>query len=155
MTDRPIAWTADGRPVYDNASTVVIMLIRRDGALLAIRRANQPGYGKIGLPGGHHMRGETWQQAGARETAEETGYVIEPGSIRQVGETVTDESGFNLVFASYAGPIRHAPSVQKESETLETLWLAETGDEAEWAFPRHHSAAMAEFAMEERLRPED
>lgn len=122
------------------------MLVRSQASLLVIRRANQPGYGKLALPGGFQMRGETWQQAGTRELAEETGGVIDPGGISQIGETVTDEtSGNNLIFASYRGPLRFDPSVQKEGETLEVQWLSSVEDEGDWAFPRHCAAAMAEL----------
>ncbi|TIW53842.1 MAG: NUDIX domain-containing protein [Mesorhizobium sp.] len=147
MTDQPIAHTKDGRPLFDNTPTVVVMLVKRGGDLLLIRRANQPGFGKIALPGGYHMRGEVWQMAGAREVAEETGYVLErPDLIRQVGEVVTDEYGNNLVIALYdSGPMRHDPDVKQPGETLEVMWTPWFGSAEDWAFPRHYAAAKTEL----------
>ena len=66
MAELPIAIVA-GRRIYDNTPTTVFVLATNAaGELLVIRRAKQPGYGLLGLPGGYQMRGETWQEA-ARE----------------------------------------------------------------------------------------
>lgn len=146
MTDQPIAHTIDGRPLFDNTPTVVSVLVKSRGSLLVVRRANNPGRGKLGLPGGYHMRGESWQAAGAREVAEETGRVIKPELLRQVGETVTDEYGNNLMIAIYEGSFHYDEKVQLEGETMECLWLPWAGNPMEWAFPRHYAAAVAEFA---------
>jgi len=146
MTDKPIAFTADGRPVFDNAPTVVILAVRRSGSLLAIRRGIEPGYGKIALPGGYHMKGETWRQAGARELSEETGFVVDPQTIRQLGETVTDHSGNNLLFAASDGPCNYDETAIKDGEALETIWLETAGEAEEWAFPLHYYTARSIFA---------
>jgi hypothetical protein len=61
MADLPIPVMA-GRRVYDNTPTTVFVLAHNaKRELLVIRRAKQPGYGLLGLPGGYQMRGETWQ----------------------------------------------------------------------------------------------
>lgn len=41
--------------------------------LLVLRRAHEPGLGRLGLPGGVIEPGETGEEAAARETLEETG----------------------------------------------------------------------------------
>lgn len=48
--------------------------------LLVIRRAHEPGLGKLGLPGGVIEAGESGEMAAARETREETGLDLPAGS---------------------------------------------------------------------------
>ncbi|WP_315928347.1 NUDIX domain-containing protein [Mesorhizobium sp. SP-1A] len=70
---------------YDNTpSTVFVLAHNATKELLVIRRAKQPGYGLLGLPGGYQMRGETWQEAGARELLEETGCYLQPSFLEFV-----------------------------------------------------------------------
>jgi 8-oxo-dGTP pyrophosphatase MutT (NUDIX family) len=60
-----------------------------------IRRALPgEGQGRLALPGGYQMLGQTWQEAGAREVLEETGVAIEPASLQVVAvETTPDRRG--------------------------------------------------------------
>jgi ADP-ribose pyrophosphatase YjhB (NUDIX family) len=52
---------------YDNTPTVVVVLVPLRGGLLMVRRALPgEGYGKLALPGGYQMLGQTWQEAGHR-----------------------------------------------------------------------------------------
>ena len=151
--DQPIAHTADGRPLFDNTPTVVCLLVpdNTHRFYLAVKRANNPGKGLWGLPGGYHMRGETWQQAGAREVLEETGYVIDPLKIRAVGEPVTDEYGNNLIIATSHYP--ESPNRQQtDGEALDVLWLSQPGEAEEWAFPFHYKALAG--LIEKRKRDE-
>ena len=49
---------------YDNTPTVVVVLVPLRGGLLMIRRALPgEGQGKLALPGGYQMLGQTWQEA--------------------------------------------------------------------------------------------
>lgn len=138
--DMPIAHTADGRPLYDNTPTVVILLVGYYEGLIVVRRNNEPGKGLLGLPGGYHMRGETWQQAGARELYEETGLVVNPDLLHPV-HVMTDEYGNNLIFATQTlnaiGPIKRDPK-----EVQEVLILKSIPPVSEWAFPTHHAQAL-------------
>jgi len=143
MGDIPIAHRADGTPIFDNVATVVCVLVGIEGKLLAILRGKNPGAGLIGLPGGYHMKGETWQEAGAREVWEETGYLIDPKSLAQVGEVHTDMYGNNLIVAELKDGVlsRDKKWEQDFHEIVEVLLLDKAGDRECWAFPLHYKAA--------------
>lgn len=70
-----------GNTSFLNPIPVVVVLIPVGSGVLIIRRAIEPGNGKLALPGGYVNLGETWQEAGAREVLEETGLVISPDEI--------------------------------------------------------------------------
>lgn len=53
------------------------LVLDEHGRLLLLRRANDPGKGKLGLPGGFVNPGESAEEALIRETREETGLAIE------------------------------------------------------------------------------
>lgn len=160
VNDDPIAFREDGSPVFDNTPTVVCMMLKNEnGRAIVVRRNNNPGKGLIGLPGGYHMAGETWQEAGARELFEETGYVIDPEFVHMVQEPVTDEYGNNLIIASYFGG-RFSPmypgsddvvrdvSFVKPDEVAEVLYLDDAGEAVDWAFPRHFEALREGIAQQ-------
>jgi 8-oxo-dGTP diphosphatase len=54
----------------------VSTLVRREGAVLLVRRARPPLQGQWALPGGHVERGERLAEAAAREVREETGVSV-------------------------------------------------------------------------------
>lgn len=143
MSDIPIAHRADGSPIFDNVATVVCVLVGIEGDLLTIVRGKDPGRGLIGLPGGYHMKGETWQEAGAREVAEETGYIIDPKSLMQVGEVQTDKYGNNLIVAELMdGVLGYDPKlIDDPKEVLEVKYMSKAADRSAWAFPLHYKAA--------------
>lgn len=72
------------RPVCPQCSHVVYLdpkvaatcIVERDGRVLMIRRALQPGIGLWSIPGGYVDRGEVVEEAAAREVLEETGLVV-------------------------------------------------------------------------------
>jgi ADP-ribose pyrophosphatase YjhB (NUDIX family) len=71
--------------VYRNPLPVVVVLIPvpDKAGLLVIRRAIEPGKGKLALPGGFiDWNDATWQDAATREVREETGIRIRPEAVR-------------------------------------------------------------------------
>jgi len=146
INDKPIATTADGRLLFDNTPTVVSVLVpiidwRK---VVAVVRANDPGKGKLGLPGGYHMRGETWQQAGCREVLEETGIVLNPKKIHLIS-IFTDEYGNNLIICQHDeatkmkdyNPEYKVPGEVDGLRLINSLQIKDFGD---WAFRRHYLA---------------
>lgn len=84
---------------YENTPTVVVVLVPLRGGLLMVRRALPgEGYGKLALPGGYQMLGQTWQEAGAQEVMEETGVVIAPDTLRILTVETTPDRRQNLLF---------------------------------------------------------
>lgn len=141
--DKIIGYNHSGKPVYDNTPTVVAVIFPVNGYTMAIRRARNPGKGKLALPGGFQMRGETWQEAGAREALEETGYIINPDYL-EIHDFATDEYGHNLLITTYVGarePKQDPKFVLPSNEIAELVTdpakLKLMGD---WAFPRHFVA---------------
>jgi ADP-ribose pyrophosphatase YjhB (NUDIX family) len=72
-----------------------------------IRRALPgDGQGRLALPGGYQMLGQTWQEAGGREVLEETGVAIEAASLQVVAVETTPDRRQNLLFCQ-GPPVTH------------------------------------------------
>ena len=140
MIDQPIAHTTDGRPLYDNTATVVVGLVLSKDGVLTIVRQTEPGIGLISLPGGYHMRGETWQKALAREVLEETGVVVDENTITQFRDVITDEYGNNLIFGVCRAITPLDMSVT-DGESTNVMYVRDVGSPMLWAFPLHHDSA--------------
>lgn len=70
----PLVCTHCGMPVYLDPKLAVASVVRVDGRVVLLRRAqHDQAFGKWILPGGHADRGEELVSAARREIAEETG----------------------------------------------------------------------------------
>lgn len=128
---------------YDNTPTVVVVRVPIAGGLLAIRRGLPgPGQGQIALPGGYQMRGQTWQEAGAREVLEETGVAIDPAALRLLAVATTTDGNQNLLFCE-SPPVTHDGPFDHDAEVLEVMVLR---GPVETAFPLHTAMVEAFFA---------
>lgn len=76
--------------------------IFRDGLLLVVRRAREPGRGRWSLPGGRVEWGETLEQAVAREVSEETGIAIRILQLAGTREVMPAGERGHFVVLSYA-----------------------------------------------------
>ena len=140
MSDLPFAVTPKPR-VYDNTPTTVFVLAHNAiKELLVIRRAKQPGYGLLGLPGGFQMRGETWQEAGTRELLEETGCYLQPSFLEFVSLR-TDEYQNNLVIARSQRPV--SVESERDNEALAVFFSNDIGSRNDWAHGDLYEAAVA------------
>jgi ADP-ribose pyrophosphatase YjhB (NUDIX family) len=91
------------------------------------------GYGKLALPGGYQMLGQTWQEAGAQEVLEETGVMVAPETLRVVAVETTPDRRQNLLFCE-SPAVEHEGDFVHDEEVSEVLVIQEP---IETAFPLH------------------
>lgn len=128
---------------YRNPLPVAVVLVPVDEGLLLIRRSVEPQAGKLALPGGYINLDETWQEAGAREVAEETGVYLVPVGIRAFGVRSAPD-GTVLIFG-LSDPVERAvvDAFQPTNETAEWRIIHEPVDDL--AFPLHAEMVSAYF----------
>src|SRR4051812_32224726 len=129
---------------YQNTPTVVVVLVPLRGGLLMIRRAlDGEGQGKLALPGGYQMLGQTWQEAGAAEVPEETGVVIEPESLRGLAGPTKPGRRQNLLFCQ-SPLVEHAGGFVHDAEVSKVLIIHEP---VETAFALHTRMVLSFFGL--------
>lgn len=77
-------------------------VIFREGKILLVRRAREPGRGRYSLPGGRVEWGETLEQAVHREVAEETCITIAIIGLAGIRQVLPASGGGHFVVLSYA-----------------------------------------------------
>jgi ADP-ribose pyrophosphatase YjhB (NUDIX family) len=126
-----------------NPVPVAVLLLPVDGGLLCIRRAIEPGKGRLALPGGFIDIGETWEEAAVREVREEAGIRIDAEEVRHF-QTVSSRAGDNVLIIfgrARERTLAELPDFAPTAETSERVILREA---AELAFPLH-TAAVREY----------
>ncbi len=114
-TKRP-ACTGCGRIIYYDPKVSAVAVVERNGKILMVQRAVEPGVGLWSLPGGYVNRGEVVERAVEREIAEETAFQIEAGPLLEV----SSEAGNQVILISYdcrftGGELRAGPEVTDAS----------------------------------------
>ena len=128
--------------MYQNTPTVVVVLVPLRAGLLMIRRGLPgEGQGRLALPGGYQMLGQTWQEAGATEVREETGVLIEPAALSVVSVETTPDRRQNLMFCR-SPPVEHTGPFSHDLEVLDVLVVQEP---VETAFALHTRQVAAFF----------
>ncbi len=94
----PRTCAACGNVSYRNPLPVAVLAVPvEDLGVLMVRRVGHPA--GLALPSGYIEHGERWQDAAARELAEETGIHVDPATIREF-RVRSGADGTLLVFAT-------------------------------------------------------
>jgi ADP-ribose pyrophosphatase YjhB (NUDIX family) len=139
--------------VWANPIPVSVVLVpvargERTG-LLVVRRGIEPGKGKLALAGGFVEEQETWQQGGAREVREETGVVVDPGTLAPFWFTSTEPRPNRVLLFSVAARTDAAALgafVPTGEASERGLVFGPGGLDEVFAFPLHAQAARRFFA---------
>lgn len=128
---------------WRNPTPVAVLLIPVGDKLVGIRRQNTVRSGHISPPGGFVTCGETWQEAGARETKEETNVDVDPSTIT-LYDTVSTPDGTTILIFGLAPEISESqlPEFIPNHEASERILIDEG---MELAFPIHTNVAKRYF----------
>jgi ADP-ribose pyrophosphatase YjhB (NUDIX family) len=120
-------------------------LLPVDGGLLTVRRAIDPGKGKLTFPGGFVNYGESWQQAGVRELQEETGITLcEPNELEVFHVESTSRGHMVVIFG--LAPARRFDELPPFRPTEEVSEWHVLRSMSELAFPQDIGAAEKFFS---------
>ncbi len=129
--------------LYQNptpVSAAVIPVSTDEGIrLLSVVRNIEPKRGEVGLPGGYVDKLETFEQAAARETFEETGLSLLPENFSLMLSRVTPQNN-TLVFCSYKHIVK-ASDIDLDFSNNETQRIVLAGPDQEFCFPSHEEVA--------------
>ena len=95
-------------------------VVVRDGALLMVRRAREPGAGLWSLPGGRVERGEYLANAVRREVAEETGLDVTVGDLVGIFEVIGDP---HYVILDFFARVEGASDPRPSTDATEVRWV--------------------------------
>jgi ADP-ribose pyrophosphatase YjhB (NUDIX family) len=128
---------------------VPVVTASSETGLLVVRRSIEPKKGLLALTGGFLEEHETWQQGGVREVREETGLVLEAGSVSPLWFTSTEPKPNRVLLFSVATPVQEAqlPAFVPSNETSERgLVFGPEGLEGVFAFGLHVEAVRRWFS---------
>lgn len=139
--------------IWANPIPVAVVLVQvvdeaRTG-LLVVRRAIPPQIGKLALVGGFIEEHESWQTAGAREVREETGTIVDAGTLEPLWYASSDPKPNRVLLFSVAPPrdISALPPFTHDAESSERgVIYGPGGLDDVFAFPTHIEAARRYFA---------
>ncbi len=93
------------------------------GRILVVRRANPPSQGAWSIPGGRVEAGETAAEAAHREVREETGMVVDIGSV--AGRTDVQSEGAVVydVLDFWATPLEEGVTLRAGDDAVDVRWV--------------------------------
>jgi ADP-ribose pyrophosphatase YjhB (NUDIX family) len=123
---------------------VAVGLVEIDCAVLLVRRAINPGLGKLALPGGYVNDRESWEEALSREVQEETGLLLPPTAFKLYTVLPSTKKDNLLVF----GVARNVSHFEPNVPNNEVTELGFATHPRELAFPTH-TAMLERFLLEQ------
>ena len=122
-------------------NVTVAAIVEREGRFLLVEEQTADGL-RLNNPAGHLDRGETPQQACAREALEETAYAFTPTALVGVylSRTLREHTGEDITYLrlAFRGELgAHDPGRALDDGIVRTLWL--TVDEVRASTARHRS----------------
>lgn len=109
------------QPVYFDPKVAVVVFIERDGRVLLIRRAVDPGKGLWALPAGFVDHDEAPEAAAVRETLEETSLKVRVEKLLAVFPK--RDNGLADIIIAYSATIRSGEA-QAGDDAAEVGWFA-------------------------------
>lgn len=133
-TDWPRECDVCGSTHFLNPTPVAVLVQPVEDGVLTVRRNIPPHEGELALPGGFIELDESWEQAAARETYEETGIEVDADAV-EVFDVHSAPDGTVLIFG-IAPP--HPRAVLDDADLSgEASELVVVDDVRELAFPIH------------------
>jgi ADP-ribose pyrophosphatase YjhB (NUDIX family) len=102
--DRPVCLSC-GRTHFENPRVAAAALVEQNGAILLVRRVNEPSRGLWTLPAGFVDAGEDPRRAAERECLEETGLEVDVTELLDVIPGQEHARGASIVIV-YRGAVR-------------------------------------------------
>ncbi len=111
----------------------VSALVFREGAVLLVKRRDEPSRGLWSPPGGSLELGETVEQAAAREALEETGVTARPARIADVRDVVLRDAAGKVqwhyvLFAVLCDYVSGEPFPASDAENARFIPLKDLGE---------------------------
>ncbi len=119
-----------GKIIYHDPKVSAVAVVERDGKVLMVKRALDPGIGLWSLPGGYVDRGEVVERAVEREVAEETSLDIKATDLL----AVSSEEGSEVILISYDSQL--VGGEPKGGPEVSDVSFFESSDLPPLAFPR-------------------
>jgi ADP-ribose pyrophosphatase YjhB (NUDIX family) len=114
---------ACGTTHYENPRVVVSCIVCWNSKILICRRSQEPGRGQWAVPSGFLECGETLEECAVRETVEETGVIVEAGSLELY--SVTNMTAIEQVAVAFRVTATADPHPSPGPECLEVAFMSE------------------------------
>lgn len=113
------------RPFAFRPQVAVGAILRSDGRVLLVRRANAPSRGLWAVPGGRVEPAETLEAAVRREMLEETGIRVRVTRLLGVAERDDAAAGVRWIIAEFAVRAEDVSTLRAGDDATEAAWFDE------------------------------